>query len=83
MLFGDGSAYSNITDPVIPARFQGVISTVRGLDNFLHSTTLSHYLPVTSQAWSASGWPENPLVLLDSGLMRPPSSLERQGPSRR
>jgi len=34
--FGDGSAYANVSDPSIPARFAGVISNVSGLDNMTH-----------------------------------------------
>jgi len=34
--FGDGSAYANVSDPSIPARFAGVIGNVSGLDNMTH-----------------------------------------------
>ena len=36
MTFGDGTSYSNTTDPMIPAQFAGVIVGIRGLNNFLH-----------------------------------------------
>ncbi len=61
MAFGDGTSYSNTTDPLIPARLAGVIGAIRGLSNFLH--------------WQAAAFgdvappdgapPPSPLVLLD------------------
>jgi len=35
--FGDGSIYANVTDPMIPARFLGIISNISGLDNMMHA----------------------------------------------
>ncbi len=73
MVFGDGTAYSNITDPVIPARLGGVISAIGGLDNFLHSMAVSNS-PVSPQpAAAASGWSAGSLELLDSGPALPVS----------
>ncbi len=69
MAFGDGSSYSNVTDPMIPARFAGVIGGVRGLNNFLHSLALSHH-PSSSVAAAAS-WTAGPLALLDYGPALP------------
>lgn len=34
MLFGTGTYYANMTEPMIPAQFDGVISAILGLDNF-------------------------------------------------
>ena len=73
MLFGDGRAYSNITDPALPSRLGGVISTVRGLDNFLHAIAFSHYLPVASQPGPAFEWSRSALALLDYGPALPAS----------
>ncbi len=71
MAFGDGSAYSNITDPAVPARFSGVISAVGGLDNFLHSMAFSHLLPISRQtSAAASGLSAGPPAL-DSGPAPP------------
>jgi subtilase family serine protease len=73
MAFGDGTSYSNTTDPSIPARLAGVVSAIRGLNNFLHW-----------QAEAPGGVappdpapPSSPLVLLDqaqSEPMPPPST---------
>jgi subtilase family serine protease len=52
MLFGDGSAYANISDPVIPARFKGVIVGIGGMDNFRHS--IAGVRQVTSPPASAT-----------------------------
>jgi pseudomonalisin len=41
MAFGNGSLYSNITDPLIPAQLSGVISSISGLDNFRHAVPAS------------------------------------------
>jgi len=40
--FGDGTTYANLDDPSIPARFDGVIATVLGLDNMTHAVPASH-----------------------------------------
>ncbi len=40
--FGDGSTYANIDNPSIPARFEGVIAAVLGLDNMTHAVPASH-----------------------------------------
>jgi pseudomonalisin len=69
MKFGDGTSYSNITDPLIPARFSGVISAIGGLDNFLHSFALyqsSPGAPMASPAVIAV-----PPMLLDAGPALP------------
>ena len=39
--FGDGSTYANVDDPSIPARFEGVIATVLGLDNMTRAVPAS------------------------------------------
>ncbi len=40
--FGDGSAYANTSDPVIPKRFAGVIGAIRGMDNMVHAVATAH-----------------------------------------
>jgi|SRR5580704_13101334 subtilase family serine protease len=76
MAFGDGNAYSNITDPAIPSRFSGVITTVSGLDNFLHSKAASHFLPISRlTSAAASGLSAGPLAF-DSG---PPLPMPQRG----
>ena len=70
MAFGDGTSYSNVTDPVIPARFASVIGRIGGLNNFLHSLAFSHR-PSSSTAAAASEWTGGPLALLDSGPALP------------
>ena len=34
MIFGNGDSYANVTAPLIPAKFDGVIGAIMGLDNF-------------------------------------------------
>ncbi len=34
MVFGNGESYANVTAPLIPAKFEGIIGAIRGLDNF-------------------------------------------------
>ena len=70
MAFGDGTSYSNTTDPLIPARLAGIVSAIRGLNNFLHwraanagDVTLPDAVP-----------PPSPLVLLDHDLAQEPPS---------
>ncbi len=72
MLFGGAGAYANVIDPVIPARFRGVITSVSGLDNFLHSmafvNSAAKSAPTAAPAWTAA-----PVALLDSGPALPQS----------
>jgi subtilase family serine protease len=70
MAFGDGTAYSNVTDPAIPARFSGVIGRIGGLDNFLHTVAASQS-PAMLQTTAASAWNAAPLALLESGPALP------------
>jgi subtilase family serine protease len=89
MLFGNGSAYSNVSDPAIPARFDGVISAVGGLDNFRHSMPLSHRSRVSPSALTAAtgamgsdataDWSAGPLALLDSSAA-PTSGVPSRAP---
>jgi len=37
MTFGDGTLYSNVTEPRVPAQLAGVIGSIAGLDNFIHT----------------------------------------------
>ncbi len=76
MAFGDGTAYSNITDPAIPARFSGVISRIGGLDNFLHTVAASHWPSMRQTTAAQSVWTAGPLAWLDSG---PGLSLPESG----
>jgi subtilase family serine protease len=39
--FGDGSIYANTTDPVIPNRFAGVVSSIIGLDNMIRAVPMN------------------------------------------
>src|SRR5579885_1570881 len=73
MLFGDGRAYANLTDPLIPARFAGVIGAVRGLDNFLRSTPVMNH-PRAGSAPAPAAWPSGPMALLESVAPLPPQS---------
>jgi pseudomonalisin len=41
-LFGNGTTYANVDDPSIPARFDGVIAAVLGLDNMMRAAPASH-----------------------------------------
>jgi subtilase family serine protease len=76
MAFGDGTAYSNITDPAIPARFSGVISRIAGLDNFMHTVAGSYGPAMLETTAAESAWTVGPLALLDSG---PALSLPESG----
>ncbi|HEY2108124.1 MAG TPA: S53 family peptidase, partial [Candidatus Binataceae bacterium] len=67
MAFGNGSAYSNVTDPAIPARFGGVISRIGGLDNFLHAVAASQSPATAPTAARESASIADALALLDSG----------------
>ncbi len=40
--FGNGNTYANVDDPVIPARFKGVIGNILGLDNMTRAVPLVH-----------------------------------------
>ncbi len=72
MAFGDGSVYSNTTDPAIPARFAGVIGAVGGLNNFLRSYAFAPGPAVSHLGTDAApGWASGPLALLDSGPSLP------------
>jgi hypothetical protein len=42
---GDGSAYANTSDPIIPKRFASAISAVSGLDNIMHTLAVGHRTP--------------------------------------
>jgi len=76
MAFGDGTSYSNITDPLIPAGLAGVVGSVTGLDNFIHSMPASVAPPNPSGQGDAELL--NPPGLLDPG---PASSVPESGPA--
>ncbi len=44
--FGNGSAFANTTDPLIPRRFADVIGAVTGLDNMMHTVAMNHRYPM-------------------------------------
>jgi hypothetical protein len=41
--FGTGDAYGNMGDPLIPARFAGVIGAITGMDNMTHAAPVSQH----------------------------------------
>jgi subtilase family serine protease len=45
--FGNGSLFANTSDPVIPAKFSGVIGSIRGMDNIVRA------IPMTQRANSS------------------------------
>ena len=45
--FGNGSLFANTSDPVIPAKFSGVIGSIRGMDNVIRA------IPMTQRSTSS------------------------------
>src|SRR5579872_1898397 len=43
--FGDGSTFSNTTDPVIPARFANLVGAILGMDNMVRAVPATHQPP--------------------------------------
>jgi hypothetical protein len=43
--FGDGTVYANTSDPIIPQRFAGIVSAIRGMDNMVHAVATAHRNP--------------------------------------
>jgi subtilase family serine protease len=37
MVFGDGTSYSNVTEPALPASIGALVETITGLNNFIHT----------------------------------------------
>ena len=70
MAFGDGTSYSNTTDPLIPARIAGIVSAIRGLNNFLHWQAANAGDVAAPDAVA----PPSPLVLLNQALAPQPPS---------
>src|ERR1700730_3830054 len=62
----DGATYGNLSDPQIPAQFTGVIGSIDGLDNTLHSQPLTvtpsnaHPVPARVVPHGAANAPLNP-----------------------
>jgi subtilase family serine protease len=62
----DGATYGNLSDPQIPAQFTGVIGSIDGLDNTLHSQPLTvkpsnaHPVPARVAPHGAANAPLNP-----------------------
>lgn len=73
--FGDGTIYANVTAPMIPARFAGLIAAVRGLDNMLRVAPAAIY-PRTSRAPT----PALPSVNALSSLITPDSGAANPTP---
>jgi hypothetical protein len=74
MVFGDGTSYSNVTDPLIPAPLAGVIGGIRGLNNFLRAFPLSRMkssIVPTKSSPLAGG----PLTFFDQGPELPQPSM--------
>ncbi|HLX36849.1 MAG TPA: protease pro-enzyme activation domain-containing protein [Candidatus Binataceae bacterium] len=44
-VFGEGGAYANTSDPIIPHRFAGWIGAITGLDNMVHAVPMTHRPP--------------------------------------
>ncbi len=60
--FADGHAYANLTDPLIPSEFAGLIDSIQGLDNLQHSMPLLHrHDPLPA---APTGAPELPAMVL-------------------
>ena len=47
--FGDGGAYANTTDPIVPGRLSGVIGAILGMDNMVHAVPVTHAPPPSSK----------------------------------
>lgn len=45
MTFGDGTSYSNTTEPMVPAQLAGLIGAINGLNNFAHERPMGLRLP--------------------------------------
>ena len=43
--FGNGSAYANTTDPIVPQRLAGAIAAILGMDNMVHAIPVTHAHP--------------------------------------
>jgi subtilase family serine protease len=41
----DGAVYGNTSDPKIPTRFAGIVASIQGLDNMIHSQPVARRLP--------------------------------------
>jgi len=76
--FGNGTLYANTTDPSIPAGFDGVITGIRGLDNFGRTQALSRLRE--ARAAPGSPVPIEPVFLLASLIDSPAMSAPRQPP---
>ena len=68
MAYGDGSFYSNISDPLVPAQLAGIIGSINGLSNFLHSIPANGgrpkmRIPVKSPATDEVEFTPVPLML--------------------
>src|ERR1700722_17392414 len=66
--FDGGSSYANLTDPVIPAQFAGVIARIDGLDN-IHS-----FIPVMQHLTPGPGASAAPVAIADDPSSAGPHS---------
>src|SRR5229473_5213980 len=78
----DGATYGNLSDPQIPAQFTGVIGSIDGLDNTLHSQPLTgkpsnaHPVPARVAPHGAANAPLKPAT----AIMPPSSDLAAVAP---
>src|SRR5216683_4242788 len=78
----DGATYGNLSDPQIPAQFTGVIGSIDGLDNTLHSQPLTvkpsnaHPVPARMAPHGAANAPLKPAT----AIMPPSSDLAAVAP---
>src|SRR5260370_1788191 len=78
----DGATYGNLSDPQIPAQFTGVIGSIDGLDNTLHSQPLTgkpsnaHPMPARVAPHGAANAPLKPAT----AIMPPSSDLAAVAP---
>jgi pseudomonalisin len=69
--FADGHAYANLTDPLIPPEFAGVIDSIQGLDNLQHSLPLLQRHD--AQPATQSAVPELPAMSLAESFDQAPA----------
>jgi subtilase family serine protease len=72
--FGTGEVFANVGDPLIPARFAGVIAAVHGLDNMMHSVSVGRSQPRLAAVPALTSGKSRPLKLALSQTLLPLSS---------
>jgi subtilase family serine protease len=87
MAFGDGSFYSNINDPQVPAQLAGIIGSINGLSNFLHSVPANGGQPtmrvLAAPVETANTRDLNAPVILASWEKSPPLAKHPRSVSRK